>query len=383
MSFLSEKEPAADKILDAVYGCLLGGAYGDALGYPVEFLKLNQIIDKYGEDGITGLILRNGIAEISDDTQMTLYTANGILNYETQTKTGNSNVSLSSCVFAAYREWYSTQGDPLYFMENNKCWIYNVKTLHSLRAPGNTCLSAIAYSGGIGSIDCSVNNSKGCGGVMRVAPVGCYFAKESEKARIAALEGAQVAALTHGHTLGYIPAAFLSCLIYKIISNKAEKYLLDLSYLVSETYKIIYDMFKGREHFTEFEELIKKAIRLSASCEDDKKCIKELGQGWVAEETLAIALYSSLKYDTDFRKAINCAVNHDGDSDSTGAVTGNISGAYSGLSLIDKDRSFVTKLEANDIIFELSQDLVNGCSKENFDEKWRSKYVDATYGRGK
>ena len=381
MSFLSKEEPT-NKILDAVYGCLLGGAYGDALGYPVEFLQLKQIIDKYGKDGITELVLKNGVAEISDDTQMTLYTANGILNYETQSKIGNGSVTLSGCVFKAYEEWYNTQIDSINNQPNKTCWIYNVNELHSRRAPGNTCLSAIANSGGIGNIDTPVNNSKGCGGVMRVAPVGCYFAKESEKAKNAALEGAEAAALTHGHTLGYIPAAFLSCLIYKIISNKADNHFRDLCDTISETYKIIYDMFKNKEHFKEFGDLINKAVELSKSGTDDYDCIKELGQGWVAEETLAIALYSSLKYKLNFRQAINCAVNHDGDSDSTGAITGNILGAYLGLSLIDKDRSFVTKLETNDIIFELSQDLVHGCSGKNYDEKWRSKYIDASYGAG-
>ena len=61
---------------------------------------------------------------------------------------------------------------------------------------------------------------------MRVAPIGCYFAREKGMAKVAAYEGAQAAALTHGHTLGYIPAAFLSCLVYKIIFNKTEKLLL-------------------------------------------------------------------------------------------------------------------------------------------------------------
>ena len=58
--------------------------------------------------------------------------------------------------------------------------------------------------------------------------------------------------------------------------------------------------------------------------------IHQLGAGWVAEETLAIAIYCSLKYSTDFKKAVTAAVNHEGDSDSTGAVTGNIVGTLRG-----------------------------------------------------
>lgn len=65
---------------DKIRGSLLGGAIGDALGYPVEFMSYSQIKSKYGEEGITRFELdKNGVAEISDDTQMTLFTANGLL----------------------------------------------------------------------------------------------------------------------------------------------------------------------------------------------------------------------------------------------------------------------------------------------------------------
>ena len=53
-------------------GCLIGGAAGDALGYAVEFKTADRIFAQYGENGITEYELTNGVAEISDDTQMTL-----------------------------------------------------------------------------------------------------------------------------------------------------------------------------------------------------------------------------------------------------------------------------------------------------------------------
>ena len=67
------------KKLDLVRGSLIGGAAGDALGYAVEFSSYRSIISKYGDQGITEYELSNGVAEISDDTQMTLFTANGLL----------------------------------------------------------------------------------------------------------------------------------------------------------------------------------------------------------------------------------------------------------------------------------------------------------------
>ena len=67
------------KSLDKYRGCLIGGAAGDALGYAVEFLSGEQVFKKYGEKGITEYSLIDGVAQISDDTQMTLFTANGLL----------------------------------------------------------------------------------------------------------------------------------------------------------------------------------------------------------------------------------------------------------------------------------------------------------------
>ena len=37
-------------------GCLLGGAVGDALGAPVEFLSLGDIRARYGAAGVTGYL---------------------------------------------------------------------------------------------------------------------------------------------------------------------------------------------------------------------------------------------------------------------------------------------------------------------------------------
>jgi ADP-ribosylglycohydrolase len=102
---------------------------------------------------------------------------------------------------------------------------------------------------------------------------------------------------------------------------------------------------------------MKKAVSLSQSSIDDIEAIHSLGEGWVAEETLAIAIYCALKYSNNFKSAIIASVNHNGDSDSTGAVTGNILGAYLGLSAIPKQH--LQNLELRDIIFELADDLYN------------------------
>ena len=71
---------------DQVRGCLFGGAVGDALGYPVEFLDEEEIFYKYGPEGIRQYHLdrTSGKALISDDTQMSLFTASGLLVGDTR-----------------------------------------------------------------------------------------------------------------------------------------------------------------------------------------------------------------------------------------------------------------------------------------------------------
>ena len=157
--------------LDRYCGCLIGGAAGDALGYAVEFMDAQAIFRRYGAGGITDYALVNGVAEISDDTQMTLFTANGLLNAAERGMEGD----YAACLEAAYRDWYATQTRryPLP-SASTATWLASVPGLFRRRAPGSTCMSALSRAT-CGSIAHPINDSKGCGGVMRVAPIGLYF----------------------------------------------------------------------------------------------------------------------------------------------------------------------------------------------------------------
>lgn len=217
---------------------------------------------------------------------------------------------------------------------------------------------------------------------MRVAPVGLYFGKReylSDRDPLDAMEiGAETAALTHGHPLGYIPAAALSYLIALLAHNDMPieeavdemQYAISCEYWDSDEQWLYYD----------FRSLIDKACFLAEDKNiSDQEAIKTLGEGWVAEEALAIAIFCALRYQDDFEKAIIAAVNHDGDSDSTGAITGNILGAYLGLSSIPGN--FIDNLELKDIILEIADDLYHDCPLDSWniaetpDEiKWENKY---------
>ena len=331
-----------------ILGCLLGGAAGDALGYAIEFDSERVIFKEYGKKGIREYELYGGKAIISDDTQMTLFAAEGILLAEDPYD--YTDYIMSN--YQANREWLFTQDHTT--KVKKKLWLTDIPELNARRAPGNTCLSALR-TGKIYSIYEPANNSKGCGGVMRVAPIGLYYSPEKLPIQQIDLMGAQQAALTHGHPLGYLPAAGLVHIVNKCLYEPD----LSLAEIVDDMIAVVPEIPEMKEispaYCTVFKELMEKAVALAAADLPDLEAIHQLGEGWVGEEALAIAVYCALKHADDFDAALIASVNHKGDSDSTGAVTGNILGAYLGIDGIpDK---YKEKLELVDVIEKVANRL--------------------------
>ena len=330
--------------IDKFRGCLIGGAAGDALGYAVEFLYESQIFSMYGKEGITEYALKNGIARISDDTQMTLFTAEGLL-------LADSNADYIDCIREQYKCWYRTQTETYPLPDKPNSSLLKTPELFSRRAPGMTCLSAIEH-GAMGTLNNHINNSKGCGGIMRIAPVGLFFADTDISYEESDMLAAEAAALTHSHDLGYIPAAALAHIVR--IVTESDRLLKDA---VNDSIITVEKLFSNAKHIDEFTAIMRKAIQLAETEEDDLNAIHRLGEGWVAEETLAIAVYCALRYENDFDMAIRTSVNHNGDNDSTGAVCGNILGAYLGYT--DIPQKYKENLELHDLIIEIADSLYN------------------------
>lgn len=302
-------------------GCLIGGAAGDALGYAVEFMREDEIFGQYGHNGIVDYELTRGAALISDDTQMTLFTATALCE---SNKTDSIDVIVDR-VRLHYLDWYKTQ-NKRYPLKPGvyRSWLCDNPEMFAHRAPGGTCLSALEV-GGRGSVAHPINNSKGCGGVMRVAPIGLFFAGSQRTVEEIAMVGAEAAAITHGHPLGWLPAAAIALIVHDVCENDVG--IRDATLHALDT---IDALWSRTTHCSEFRQIIEKAIELALGDEDDLTAIHALGEGWVGEEALAIAVYCAVRHESDFDKAIIAAVNHNGDSDSTGAITGNILGAKVG-----------------------------------------------------
>lgn len=313
--------PSERAALTSFTGCLLGGAVGDALGAPVEFLALGEIRARFGPAGITDYAPAYGrLGAITDDTQMTLFTAEGLLRADTRGRR-KGICHPPSMVAHAYRRWLTTQGEPGEFPypEAGEGFLLDLPELHHRRAPGNTCLAAVR-AGASGTIGEPINDSKGCGGVMRVAPVGLAARGDVGGAFML---GCEVAALTHGHPSGYLSAGFLAALIAALVDGSA------LDDAIARTRALLL----GHPRHDETLNAIDAAVRLARGGVPTPEALATLGQGWIAEEALAIALCCALVA-PDFRGGVALAVNHGGDSDSTGAIAGNILGAIWGRAAI-------------------------------------------------
>lgn len=347
-----------EKMREQFIGCLLGGAIGDALGYPIEFLDLNEIYDKYGINGIENLEVNIilGKSLISDDTQMTLFTVEGILNSEMKRKNGE-DVSIQKCTFDSYERWLYTQGYALSdeyndLIEECNSQLFKHKELFSQRAPGNSCIMSLLHikDNNFGTIENHINRSKGCGGVMRTAPAGLYYINKNKKAFDL---GCDLAAITHGHPTGYLSAGALS----SIISD------LCVGITIEEAVENAIEILKNMDRNEEILNALNMAVLLVKDGNPNSEKLSQLGKGWIGEEALAIAIYCALSYPDDFEKAVKLSVNHSGDSDSTGAICGNIMGAKLGVKSIPKN--WIDKLELSDLIEEMAKKLYNNLNNDN------------------
>ena len=252
-------------------------------------------------------------------------------------------------------------------------WLCDVPQLYSRRAPGLTCTGALR-----GKDEFASNNSKGCGGIMRVAPLALDYPKADLKELDT--EGGKIAAITHGHSLGQMPAAVLTHIIHRIVYPQSD---LTLKETVLEARDVMAQIYSGDAYLKELTDVIDLAVSLAENKDSDLDNIHRIGEGRTAEETLGIALYCSLRYENDFSAGVIAAVNHKGDSDSTGAVTGNILGAIVGYERMEQ--KWKENLELADVILEIADDVGRGCQANGYsryrDPDWERKYFHATVDR--
>jgi|GEM_PF-1605902 len=351
-------------------GCLMGGAIGDALGAPIEFLSISQIQSKYGPKGIDSYVeFGDGTGEFTDDTQMTLFTAEGLLRAWHRSMQRGIGGAEGTIVYQSYLRWLHTQDFPIQakpmpgVYDIEKGWLIKRKELYKRRAPGNTCLSSLA-SGKVGTVEQPINDSKGCGTVMRMAPVGLIFSDDME---LAFDMGCKLSALTHGHPSGYLSGGVLAAVISGLCQH------IPLGKSIFKAFELLF----GKPGFEELDRKILAMLSLHEKLKGQDllpEHLESLGGGWVAEEALVISLLCSLHYLDDFEKGVLAAINHSGDSDSTGAITGNILGLIHGLEGIPNQ--WKENLRFSDIVLQMGEDLSIGVKGNTYepDNDWVERY---------
>jgi len=339
---------SSSAVRDGFLGCLLGGAVGDALGAPVEFMSLDEIRRTFGRQGIRDFAPAYGrLGAITDDTQMTLFTAEGLIRgwLRGQTK---GITSYPGVVAHAYLRWLLTQGrrPACELIPDSEGWLYGQRELHHARAPGLTCLGALEEMQGLG--DRARNNSKGCGGVMRVAPVGLFawHWRHGETPREDTFDLAcELAALTHGHPTGQLAAGAFAVMVLSLACGGSLQDALDVAV----------GCLKKRPKHEETLQALERARTLAQSKLPVTEAIADLGEGWIAEEALAIAVYCALVAE-NFEEGVVNAVNHGGDSDSTGAIAGNLLGTMHGVEAIPE--RWLNRLELREVVSEVGSNLL-------------------------
>jgi len=299
--------------LNKAKGVIFGLAIGDALGARTEFMKLGQISAKYGKDGIKDL---PAPAFFTDDTQMSVAIAEALV------RAGDKNIG---SIMEAVRDEFIK-------------WSHLPETY--TKAPGNTCLKGVAnLERGIHWSKSGLANSKGCGSAMRAAPIGYLYQHAPEKLK----EVAHATGIcTHGH-----PAADAACI--------GAAFLVKLALDGVSPDTMIPKLFGYTVGVSaEFDHAISK-VEKCLGWRDEEKALSYLGEGWVGEEAVALALYCFLRNPESYEKAIIRGANTNGDSDSIACIAGSISGAYLGIEAIPAE--WARKIEKSPYLEDLAQRL--------------------------
>ncbi|RCW46781.1 ADP-ribosylglycohydrolase [Halopolyspora algeriensis] len=339
---------------ERVLGCFLGGALGDAFGADLESVTAEQVGEMFASQGPTGLREAFGVhGAITDGTQMTLFTAEGLIRASTACRILGSGEPLPEVQFA-YQRWLHTQGIAWEVAAGSwhsahpepDGWLLDVPGLFARRAPDRSVLAALdRLCRGLqgGSITEPVNDSSGSEGVLRAAPAALWSSDPAEVFDLAA----RTSALTHGHPNGYLAAGAFAVIVQQAVLGRGLDDGVWLALQVLETW----------DGYEETSTALAAAVDLASSGVPTPEQLAEtLGQGRSAEQVLAIAVCATLASGEDVESALRIAVRHSGDSDAACAVCGTIIGALVGIAGLPVD--WLAELELREVVERMAMDCI-------------------------
>lgn len=316
------------------------GAIGDAFGYNVEFKSWEEIKIIY-----SGQLLFSNCDNyvVSDDTQMTLFCLEAL---KENSENNNNNESVLNRVYEYYLDWNATQYKNIYFKKDFAKQI----NLHKRQAPGKTCLTALG-SRRCGTMEKKINDSKGCGGIMRVAPIAFLNRHIDDIIYL----GCMQAAITHGHPEGYLSSGFFAGLINLGIKG----------FDFDEAYKIVKEKilnYREVENFIKYLNKIEEYFDIEFN--NPNEMTDFFGEGWTGETALGLSIYA-LRNGKDFKDTVVIATNHCGDSDSTASMAAQLYASFKNLE--HNDLIVFNSLDISEIINKSLENIevINNFSKIN------------------
>lgn len=327
-------------------GCLLGSAAGGTLGKPVEGMSLEAIHHYFGTPGVTQYApVDDHIGLITGDTQIALYTAEGLLRSWVRANL-KGITHHPSIVAHAYLRWLQTQRvkpPEELLIPPAWGWLNEQPALFAERSSGQTTIQALTSMPALGAR--ASNSSMGAAVLSRGLVAGLFTAgAHSTDIRAPYELGRELAAITHGEPAAADATGALATLT-ALLSTGTDR----------------------REAATEVEALLEResadnglramlasAIAMAEADTPVSYDLPRFGPTHLAPACLAFAVYCLLKTES-FADGLIAAVNHDGDSDTTGSIAGGLLGAHHG------DREilpcWLDPLELRSLIAEVATDL--------------------------
>ena len=308
-------------------GALIGTAVGDALGAP--FQGRHRVTFEEIEEVAEGL----RVLTYTDDTHMMIGIAESLIRVRGFDGKDMMQTFIRNYELEPYRGY--GPGPPYIFrlVRSGEAWNQAAQKL---------------YPGG----------SYGNGAAMRIAPVGVLCHDNPSLLREIADESSQ---LTHTHDLGKEGAA-LQAYAVALAASLEPPLTLDRSQFLAKLTAFVQDGV--------YKQKLSSLERILTS-PDKSKVVAELGNGIEAFNSVPTAIYSFLLEPESFGQAVFNAISLGGDTDTIGAMTGAISGAYLGIESIPL--GWRSKLENEPYIAGLADQLFSLCMDMKHGEQEGSK----------
>ncbi|GGU04327.1 ADP-ribosylglycohydrolase [Streptomyces coeruleorubidus] len=324
-----------------VRGTLLGLAVGDALGAPVDGLGIDGIREVYGAEGLVDLAPAYGRrGAVTHLTQLTLFSVDGLIRAQVRRDTGAWHPPTD--LHRAYLRWAATQRDwGPDLRRKDDGWLAREEWLYARRDPSQALLLGLADET-MGTPEAPKNPGElGPEAAARSAPFGLLVGWEPQLVAQLAVE---CAAQTHGHPTAYLAAGAYAVIVHALALGES----------VDGAVQRGFALLAARPGHQPVSDALQHALGAVRQGLPGPERVAELCGAGTAESLVAAAVYCALVA-ADVRHGLTLAVNHDGPSAATAALTGALLGALHGETALPP--AWLAELEGRPTILELADDF--------------------------